>query len=146
GIDPKLKKAGSDTLGAVLDNYFSTVKGLRPRTIASYRAAIEGHLKIWKNRPLSSISRDMVERRLVEIANEVAARERAEAKSDAARWEERAKAAERRGWGDAAANHRQRATLAKQRETNNGEVAANNAIKVLRALWNHAAGKNPEIG
>src|SRR5262249_30851198 len=75
-----------------------------------------------------------------------AARERAKARSDAARWEQRAKAADRKGWGDAAKNHRQRAALAKQRETNNGEVAANNALKVLRALWNHAADRNPEIG
>src|SRR5262245_6804465 len=146
GIDPKAKKAGSDTLGAVLDDYLAAVKDLRPRTRESYRAAIDGHLKIWRDKPLSSISRDMVERRLVEIASEVAARESDKARRDAAKWEQRAKTAERKGWGDAAANYRQRAAIARKRETNSGQVAANNAMKVLRALWNYAADKNPEMG
>ena len=145
-IDPKQKKAGSDTLAAVLDSYLAAMKDLRPRTRESYRAAIEGHLKAWRDKPLNSITRDMVERRLVDIASEVAVRERERARSDATRWEQRAKAAERKGWGDAAANHRQRAALAKQRETNDGTVVANNVMKVLRALWNYAADKNPEIG
>jgi integrase len=146
GIDPKAKRAKSTTLGGALDDYLAAMKDLRPRTRDSYRAAIDGHLGIWKDRPLSSISRDMVERHHVAIASEVAARERAKAQGDAARWEQRAKAAERKGWHVAAANHRRCAALARKRDTNGGTVAANNAMKVLRALWNHAADRNPEIG
>ena len=146
GIDPKAKRAGTATLGAVLDSYLVAMKDLRPRTRDSYRAAVEGHLRIWMDRPLSSITRDMVERHHIAIAEEVAAREREKARSHANMWEARAKAAERKGWGDAAANHRQRAALAKQRETNTGTVVANNVMKVLRAVWNFAADRNPEIG
>jgi integrase len=146
GIDPKAKKAGSATLGSVLSDYLAARKDLRPRTAASYRAAIEAHLKAWKDRPLASIDRNAVERKHVEMAAEIAARESEKARRDAVKWEQRAKDAERKGWGDAAANHRQRASLARKRETNDGTVAANNAMKVLRALWNHAADRNPEIG
>jgi BMFP domain-containing protein YqiC len=106
GIDPKVKRAGSVVLSAVLDDVLAARKDLRPRTRESYRAAIEGHLKAWRDRPLSSITRDMVERRHVAIATEVEARARAKAQDDAARWEARAKAAERKGWHVAAANHR----------------------------------------
>ena len=146
GIDPKAKKAASATLGDVLSDYLSARKDLRLRTRESYRATLEGHLKNWVDRPLASISRDMVERHHVAIANEVAAREQVKAARDATRWEARAKAAAAKGWMDAAANHRQRAAMAKKRETNSGEVAANNAMKVLRALWNHAADREPDIG
>src|SRR5262245_1191491 len=147
GIDPKAKKAGSATLGSVLDDYLAARKDLRPRTRESYKAAIEGHLRAWKDRPLSSISRDMVERHHLAIASEVAARERDKAqRRDAGMWEQRAKAAERKGWPDAAKHYRQLAALARKRETNSGQVAANNAMKVLRALWNYAADRNPEIG
>jgi integrase len=146
GVDPKAKRAKSATLGSVLDDYLAARKDLRPRTRESYKSAIEGHLRAWKDRPLSTISRDMVERHHVNIAAEIAARESEKARRDAARWEQKAKGAERKGWGDAAANHRQRAALARKRETNGGEVAANNAMKVLRALWNYAADRNPEIG
>jgi len=146
GVDPKAKKAASATLGSVLDDYLSARKDLRPRTRESYRAAVEGHLKNWVDRPLTSITRDMVERHHVAIANEVVAREKEQAYRDATRWEQRAKGAEKRGWMDAAANHRQRAAMAKKRETNSGHVAANNAVKVLRVLWNHAADREPDIG
>jgi len=147
GIDPKAKRAGSATLAAVLGDYLAARKDLRARTAASYRAAVEGHLRAWKDRPLSSISRDLVERHHVAIASEIASRERDKAqRRDATMWEQRAKAAERKGWPDAAKHYRQRAALARKRETNSGEVAANNAMKVLRALWNYAADRNPEIG
>jgi integrase len=146
GIDPKAKKSRSATLGAALDDYLAARKDLRPRTRDSYKAAIEGHLRAWRDRPLSSISRDMVERHHMAIATEIAARESEKARRDAAGWEQKAKAAERKGWGDAAANYRQRAALARKRDANDGTVAANNAMKVLRALWNHAADRNPEIG
>jgi integrase len=146
GIDPKAKQAASATLASVLDDYLAARKDLKPRTRASYRAAIHGHLKPWANRPLSSISRDMVERKHPEIAAEVERRARAQAQQDAANWERRAKAAEKQGWRDAAANHRARGAMALKRGVSKGHVAANNAMKVLRALWNYAADNHPEIG
>jgi len=36
--------------------------------------------------------------------------------------------------------------MAKKREINTGEVAANNAIKIVRVLWNYAADRAPDIG
>src|SRR5262245_22897573 len=85
GIDPKGKRANSAALAAVLDGFLEARKDLGQRTRDSYRSAIHGHLKGWANRPLSSITRDMVERHHVAIANEVAARERDKARRDAAR-------------------------------------------------------------
>ena len=146
GIDPKAKKAATATLANVLDDYLSARKDLRPRTRESYRVTVEGYLRSWRDKPVSSITRDAVERHHVAIATEIAAKARATAVADAARWEARAKAAEAKGWLDAAANHRQRAAVAKKRETYSGEVAANNAMKVVRILWNHAADRSPDIG
>jgi hypothetical protein len=135
GTDPRARKASSATLASVLSDYLSARKDLRPHTRETYRIAVDGHLKAWRDKPLASITRDMVERHHVAIAAEVAARARAQAERDAARWEQRAKTAENQGWLDAAANHRHRAAQAKRRETNRGEVSANNAMKVVRALW-----------
>jgi integrase len=146
GIDPKAKKAAGATLGDVLDDYLEKRKDLAPRTCENYRAAIHGHLKPWLNRPLSSVTRDMVERHHIAIAGEIERAQRARAQRDAESWERRAKAAEKRGWLDAAANHRAQAEMAKKRETVSGQVAANNVMKVLRLVWNYAADKHPEIG
>src|SRR5262249_29971395 len=55
GVDPKAKKSRSATLAAVLEDYLAARKDLRPRTRDSYKAAIEGHLRAWRDRPLSSI-------------------------------------------------------------------------------------------
>jgi integrase len=148
GIDPKAKRAASATLAAVLDDYLAAMKDLRPRTRESYRSAIHAHLKPWVNRPLSNITRDMVERQHAAIAAEIMTRQHAQAERDADNWEQRAKAAEKKGWLDAAKNHRARAALALKRKANSnpGQVTANNVMKVLRALHNFAADRHPEIG
>jgi integrase len=146
GIDPKAKKAASATLGSVLDDYLADRKDLRPRTRESYRAAVNGHLKPWIDRPLSTITRDMVERKHVEIATEIERRESERARQDAVKWEQRAKATEKKGWLDAAANHRARAALARKRSGHSGQVTANNIMKVLRLMFNFAADRRPQIG
>ncbi len=149
GIDPKQRRrqqaAAGGTLRQVMEEYLSR-QDLRPRSRDSYRAAIEAHLNGWLDRPLGRIDRAMIEARHADIAEEIESRHLAKAKLHAERWEARAKAAEARGWLDAAANHRARAKAALSRKPASGFATANGAMRALRALWNYAADRHPEIG
>jgi integrase len=127
-----------------MDEYLAR-QDLRPRSRDSYRAAIEAHLAGWLDRPLSKIDRTMIEARHADIAKEIEDRHLAKDKLHAEQWETRAKAAEARNWFDAAANYRARAAAALSRKTN-GFATANGAMRALRALWNYAADRHPEIG
>ncbi len=57
----KADKAERVTLQQVLDTYLRTHNNLKPSTIHDYRYAIEIGLSSWLNKPLLSITKDMVE-------------------------------------------------------------------------------------
>jgi len=145
GVDPKAQKAAGATLRQALDDYLKARKDLRPLSRRVYRSTVEGHLSMWLDQPLTSITREAVEARHRAIADEVEARCAAEGERHAAMWSRRAEAAAARGWMDAAANHRARAASALSRRRS-GHAAANAAMKNLRTLWNHAADKNVDMG
>ena len=58
GIDPKDKRSGS-TLRDALETYLAS-RALRPRSAFGYRAAVENHLGDWLDRPVRSITPQMV--------------------------------------------------------------------------------------
>src|SRR6516164_6981813 len=145
GVDPKAQKAAGATLRQALDDYLKARKDLRPLSRRVYRSTVEGHLSAWLDQPLSSITREAVEARHCAVADEVEARCAAEGERHAALWAKRAEAAASKGWMDAAANHRARATTALSR-TRSGHAAANAAMKILRTLWNYVAERNEEFG
>jgi integrase len=71
GVDPKAKNSKSATLAATLAAYLEARAGLKPRSKASYRETVERHLRGWLTKPLSTITRDMVEARHRQIAEEI---------------------------------------------------------------------------
>ena len=71
GIDPKQKPAPVVTLRHVLESYLKRTD-LRPKSVKAYRSAVETHLEPWLDRPLSEITREMVEERHKAIAAAVA--------------------------------------------------------------------------
>jgi integrase len=145
GIDPRAKKVASSTLREVMNSYLEK-QDLKPRSCEAYRAVIEDNLVSWLDKPLSAISREMVEERHCTIAAEIAARHRAAAEKAAEKFTRRAEAAEKQGWLDAAANHRAKAAAALSRKVNSGRATANAAMRSLRALWNFEAERHPDIG
>lgn len=74
GINPheekREEKARSVTLGEVLDDYLDTRKKLAARTIKDYRRLIDVYLDDWKDKPLTAISKDMVEKRHAKLGTE----------------------------------------------------------------------------
>ncbi len=71
GEDPKRKPAPVVTLRHVLESYLKATD-LRPKSVEAYRSAVETHLEPWLDRPLSEITREMVEERHKAIAAGVA--------------------------------------------------------------------------
>lgn len=51
------------TLTVVLDDYLKARKGLRPRTVADYEQIRDKAFRDWKNKPLKSITKAMVQQR-----------------------------------------------------------------------------------
>jgi integrase len=74
GVDPRTKTAGNVTLGGTLEAYLKKRSDLRPHSVKTYRLIFSTHFKDWIDRPAGGITRDMVERRFKDIAEEVAAR------------------------------------------------------------------------
>ena len=70
GKDPK---ARAMTLQETLDSYLKKFQSqLSVNTVANYRDKVESHLKSWLNKPLNFITREAVEKRHGEIAQEIA--------------------------------------------------------------------------
>lgn len=71
GIDPREvareHKAMQVTLQAVLDNYVGRPGKLRASTAAEYRRHVEQVFAAWKDKPIASITRDMVKDRHAEL-------------------------------------------------------------------------------
>jgi len=55
-------RAKAITLGAVFEDYLDS-RELRPTTLRDYRAILKNDLGDWQNKPVTAITRDMVERR-----------------------------------------------------------------------------------
>jgi integrase len=70
GIDPK-RKVAVTTLRTALDDYIAARKDLRPGTLRAYRLGVERYLAPWADRPLRSITGDMVEERHRAIVAEI---------------------------------------------------------------------------
>jgi integrase len=97
GIDPiaekKSKRMHQTTLGEVMTDYLHTRKGLKPKTIYDYQRVVNIAFAAWKDKPLTSINKDKVEKQHSKLGQD------------------------------------------------HGEAYANLAMRVLRALFNFAAGK-----
>jgi len=144
GIDPRAKKASAATLGAICDAYVA-LASLRPRTAESYREGTNRYFADWLDKPISSITREMVEKRHRAIAAEVVARDRAAIAKHARDHLRRAERTER-DWPEASARHRALFEAAKAREPRKGHAVADGAMRTLRLLWNFAADKDPSLG
>jgi hypothetical protein len=72
GIDPKRKPPPVVTLRHVLESYLKARADLRPNSRKTYRSAVETHLEPWLDRPLSEITRELVEEKHKAIAAGVA--------------------------------------------------------------------------
>jgi integrase len=137
GIDPKAARREGLTLREALDKYVKDNKELRAGSIGNYEFSITQYLGVWLDRPLRTITQDMVQARHRKIAAEVEERQVTLAKESAKRFEERAVRAEARGWPEAAARHRAAAAAALARKPPNGFGAANGAVRALRLLWSY---------
>jgi integrase len=143
GVDPRAKKASGATLREVMEAYLK-VHDLKPRTRESYRDAIERHLPQWLDLSLRSITRDMVEARHRAIAEEVEQRHAEAARTHARRHLARAERVERQ-WPDAARRHRELWEAASKRKPPSGHATANGVMRALRAVWNYAAERSPDM-
>lgn len=117
GKDPKAARRGAATLREAMDQYLVGRKTLSESSRQDYRASVERHIASWLDLPLRDITPDMVEERHIEIASEVKATElNRAAKSEAA-----------------------------SARKYSGEATANNVMRALRAFWNFAADRDPNL-
>lgn len=70
----KAETAKETTLGETFEDYIRMKKNLRENTIKDYRRTIDGALGDWKHKRLLDITRDMVERRHLELGQKSHAR------------------------------------------------------------------------
>ena len=75
GRDPK-RKSGNETLREIFEKYLKARPNLRPASIRGYRIMLENYLTSWLDKPLRSITGDMVEDRHRAIAAEIGGGER----------------------------------------------------------------------
>jgi integrase len=75
GIDPiakrKQEQAEGMTLWDVFQEYKIVKNDLKPKTFAQYDMYLNGELKDWKNKPLSSITKDMAVKRHSELKSKL---------------------------------------------------------------------------
>ena len=75
GIDINREKAKERdrgiTLGIILEEYFKAKPDLRPNTVSTYQGLIKNHLSDWLNTPLAGISKDMVSKRHLKLAENI---------------------------------------------------------------------------
>jgi integrase len=97
GVDPiaekRAKKMYQTTLNEVMQDYLHTRKGLKSKTLYDYQRVIKIAFASWKDKPITTITKDKVEKHHTKLGQE------------------------------------------------HGEAYANLAMRVLRALFNFAAGK-----
>lgn len=78
GVNPieekRLKAVQGVTLEEVYRAYLKTRKNLKPSTVEDYRKCIEGALGDWLTKPVTSISKDLVEKRHAQLGQRSPAR------------------------------------------------------------------------
>ena len=128
GIDPKDEKrreqANAITLSEALESYLVTRKVLKPSTVRDYSANVDRYLADWKERPLRSITREMVATRHALIATQIS---------------QRSASGKRQ-------TKEQQGTRGSSLVSAAGSSSANGAMRVLRLVFNHAVAINPELG
>jgi integrase len=138
GIDPRVVRTSNVTLREALGTYLNLRQDLKSRTRDEYRAVVERHLSSWLDKPLRLITRDMVEKRHREIAEDVEQKNRTATAEAAKRHLRRA---ERNDgvYQEAADRHRAKYQAASVRKAYSGYATANGAMRALRAIWNFMA-------
>jgi integrase len=126
----RAQQANGITLRAALAQFIEDRKTLRPRTIADYRDVTKLYLSDWLDRPLASLTREMVKERHASIAAEIAARAR-RAREEAERTRKEVDGAPRPYFPPAFEC--------------NGEATANRTLRVFRLLYNAARITNPNL-
>lgn len=61
--DAKTKRAQSVTLKEVLEEFLKARKSLKPITVADYKRTVNVYFLDWSNKPITSITKDMIEER-----------------------------------------------------------------------------------
>lgn len=141
---PRRKPAtGPLTLAAALDAYLAA-HDLSARTKQDYADGVKRYFGDWLELPLQELTRDMVEARHKTIAADVERRHALLAKQHQALHLRRAERIEQQ-WPQAAKRHRAKADAAAERVPFSGKGTANKAMRVLRALYNYALDRNPEL-
>ncbi|MHB1285305.1 MAG: tyrosine-type recombinase/integrase [Leptospirales bacterium] len=81
GVNPIAKKreirAKSVTLSQAFDDYLVSRKDLKPGTVSGYRHSINVHFAEWKDRPLSTITKTLIEKKHKEIGESPSGRAQA---------------------------------------------------------------------
>jgi integrase len=145
GVDPRKpkKEAGGATLVATLDAYLKA-NNLKPRSAAGLVDEANRYLRDWMDKPLASITREMVEEKHRSIAADIARRHAKKAMADQLNHLQRAERAEVR-YPEAAEAHRAKAAAAKRRAPYSGHATANRALKIVRALYNFAKDRDDSL-
>lgn len=75
GTDINREKAKSrdrgETLRAILEKYFQVKTDLRPNTVSTYKSLMQNHLANWLDMPISEISKNMVSKRHLNLADKI---------------------------------------------------------------------------
>lgn len=82
-IEKKAKKAKATTL-AELFNQYKNARTLRPKTVTIYDEALHRCFPDWLNKPITEISKDMVQKRHDELSNKNSPRGKGEAQANQA--------------------------------------------------------------
>jgi integrase len=143
GIDPRQRKASDVTLREILDGYLKRAS-LKPRSREFYSGAVTRYFADWLDKPLGSITSDMVETRHREIAEEVAARDAERNARMAKRHLQRAERTEEH-YPEASARHRALWKGARERKSRSGHGVADGAMRCLRALFNFAIDEDDSL-
>jgi integrase len=114
GIDPRTTARGGVTLKQAADAYLAASPNLAERSKRDYARIFDSYLSDWKGHKLSAISREMVEKRHLELVSEITRDmvDRGRTKPDQRR----------------------------------GQATANSVMRTLRALYNWAGGRYPDVG
>lgn len=138
GRDPKVERRAGLTVQQVLDEYVATRTSLRQRSKDGMQKIADRYLSDWLDRPLRQITGDMVDERHRTIQRDVAAREKERQREATERARKRAK--EKKPEGRARPPQDDEHAI---RRT--GHHSADGAMVVLRALWNFAAERDPNL-
>jgi integrase len=75
GTDINREKAKArdrgETLRDTLEKYFQVKNDLRPNTVSTYNGLMKNHLSDWLDKPMSEITKDMVSKRHLKLADKI---------------------------------------------------------------------------